>query len=200
MKILTTLALAALGAASFAQTHSRGAAAVYPWAFDHGTDTARATALQSLGEIAGKASYSLIPQQVAQKAWSATGYPAPVYGDRPSKSELAAYGEKVHARVVVFGSISWHTRSIWVGAGPKTISTATVNAYVYDVRAGKIVYKRAGVEARSDEKENGYKIAADVLVTPIVSAVSGGPATPREQKAVQLALGNALHDWAHPRG
>jgi hypothetical protein len=79
--------------------------------------------------------------------------------------------------------------------GPKTISTATVNAYVFDVASNKIVYRKQGVTGRSDERESIYKVAADVLVTPLVSAVSGGPATPREQRAVQIALGTAYRPW-----
>jgi len=46
--------------------------------------------------------------------------------------------------------------------------------------------------------ENVYKIAADILISPLVTVVSGGPATPREQRAVQIALGRAYHSWVKP--
>ena len=116
----------------------------------------------------------------------------------PTRATLEAFGKAVHADKVYYGSVSWHTRSIWVDLGPKTISTATVNAYVFDVNANKVVYKSEGIEGRSDEKENGYKIAADILISPLVTVVSGGPATPHEQRAVQIALGRAYHSWVKP--
>jgi hypothetical protein len=94
--------------------------------------------------------------------------------------------------------VAWHTRSIWVNAGPKTISTATVSVYVFDVASGKVVYKKTGVAGRSDERSQVLKLALDVLVSPLVTVVSGGPATPQEQRAVQIALGAAYHDWVKP--
>jgi hypothetical protein len=121
--------------------------------------------------------------------------PQPSFGHMPSKASLEAFGMALHVKEVIYGSVSWHTRSIWVDLGPKTISTATVNAYVFDVDSDRVVFKVKGVQGRSDEKENGYKIAADILISPLVTAVSGGPATPREQRAVQIALGRAYHKW-----
>jgi len=99
---------------------------------------------------------------------------------------------------VLCGSVSWHTRSIWVKLGPKTISTATVNVYVVDVFTGTNVYEKHDVEGRSDEKDGALKIAGDILLTPLVSAVSGGPAAPREERALQIAMSRALYDWAKP--
>jgi hypothetical protein len=32
----------------------------------------------------------------------------------------------------------------------------------------------------------------------LVTAVSGGPVTPREQRAVQIALANAYSNWVSP--
>ena len=117
------------------------------------------------------------------------------FGHMPSKSTLEAFGKANHASVVLYGAASWHTRSIWVDTGPKTISTATVDAYVFDVASDKVVYRSKRVQGRSDEKENAYKIVADILITPLVTVVSGGPATPREQRAVQIALSRAYHVW-----
>lgn len=196
-------ALAALGAFAgqdAGQTRSRGQAAAYPWAFAKGTDTARSTAYDVAEGIAQKAGYASIPQHVAEQAWESLQLPDAKVGKMPSVSSLRKFGKKVHAAVVLYGSASWHTRSIWVGAGPKTISTVTVNVYVYDVKADKVSFSKTKVEGRSDERENGYKVAAAVLISPVVSAVSGGPATPREQRAVQIALARAYYNWAKGKG
>lgn len=159
---------------------------VYPWTFTKGTDTARETAISTIEGIGKKNGYSLIAQDVAGNA----------YGNRSATtSQLVKFGKKVHANYVVYGSISWHTRSIWVGTGPKTISTATVNAKVLNVDTGKITFKKSGVTGRSDEKENALKVAGAVLLTPLVTAVSGGPMTPQEQRAVQIALARTFENW-----
>ena len=42
------------------------------------------------------------------------------------------------------------------------------------------------------------KAGADVLLTPLVTVVSGGPKTPHEQRAVQIAVAKALKDWVKP--
>jgi hypothetical protein len=167
-------------------------AVAYPWAFENGTDTARATATRSVEEIAQKAGYASVPAQVAKDAWISSN---PTVGHLPSRAALKAFGTAVHAKKVLYGSVSWHTRSIWVNVGPKTISTATVSAYVLDVATGKVVFRSKKVLGRSDEKSNGYKLAADVLITPLVTSVSGGPATPQEERAVQIAIGTAYHSW-----
>ena len=113
----------------------------------------------------------------------------------PTNAQLRQYGKKLGASYVVFGSIDWHTRSIWVGSGPKTISTATVDASVLDVATGKVSYSKSGVAGRSDETEDNIKLLAAVLITPFVTVVSGGPKTPQEQRAVQIALARTFMDW-----
>lgn len=174
---------------------TRGQAVSFPWVFKDGTDTARLTAKEACDEIARKAGYANISDDVSKAAWTKLKLPKPGVGLLPSRASLKAFGKAVKADKILSGSISWHTRSIWVNAGPKTVSTATVNAYVHDVKSGAVVFKRTAVKGRSDERSSGYKIAAAVLFTPLVTAVSGGPATPREQRAVQIALGKAFSNW-----
>lgn len=171
------------------QQKTRGMAVAYPWVFKKGTGTARTTVLKTSSEILRRAGYASIPGDVAKKAWKQGT------SRLPSRSSLRSYAKGLDATAVLYGSVSWHTRSIWVNAGPKTISTATVDAYVYDTKKGKVVYSKRGITGRSDEKSNGYKIAAAILFTPVVTAVSGGPATPQEQRAVQIALALAYNDW-----
>ena len=60
------------------------------------------------------------------------------------------------------------------------------------------VYTKEDVSARSDEKFDMVKAGADVLLTPLVTVVSGGPKTPHEQRAVQIAVAKALRDWVKP--
>jgi hypothetical protein len=179
---------------------TRGTAVAFPWSFEKGNETSRTMAVSTAEGIARKADYASVPGDVAARAWGSDGLMEPSYGQMPSNASLEKFGQSLHVSRVIFGQVTWNTRSIWVNAGPKTISTARVNAYVFDVKASKIIYRKKGVEGRSDEKTQGWKIAADVLVTPLVAAVSGGPATPHEQRAVQIALGKAFHDWVHPMG
>ncbi|MDR3691780.1 MAG: hypothetical protein P4L46_20540 [Fimbriimonas sp.] len=177
------------------QTDSQGMVVAYPWAFQNGDKTSRQTAISTAEEIGRKAGFASVPKGVAKSTWASSSFPVRRFGRLPSKATLEAFGRSVHASKVIYGSVTWHTRSIWVSLGPKTISTATVDAYVFDVASNKVVFRNLGVTGRSDEREDIYKVAADILITPLVSAVSGGPATPREQRAVQIALGTAYHHW-----
>lgn len=181
-------------------TTLKGTAVAYPWAFKKGNRTARTLAIQTVEEIAQRVGFTTIPVDVAQGNWEKRKLKAPVYRQLPSRATLQAYGRSLNANRVLYGSIAWHTRSIWVNLGPKTISTATVDVYVLDVASGKILFQNRKVQGRSDEKSNGYKIAADILITPLVTAVSGGPATPQEQRAVQIALALAYRKWVNPNG
>ncbi len=179
------------------QKSSQGTAAAFPWVFKEGTPTAHATAQSAVEEITRRAGFSSVPKEVSASAWRTSRLPGPRMGSLPTRATLRTFARAVKADRVLYGSVSWHTRSIWVNAGPKTISNAKVDVYVYDANTNKVVFKRLGVSGRSDEKSNGYKIAAAILLTPIVTAVSGGPATPQEQRAVQIALGNAYAGWVN---
>ncbi len=194
-----TVPLSALPMSSakrLAQQRDSGEVAVaYPWAFQNGTDTSRRTAMIAVEEVARRAGYQTVPRDDARGTWKNGNFAKKSFGRLPSKKDLLGFGQAVHASKILYGSITWNTRSIWVNLGPKTISTATVDTYVFDVKANRVVYRQLGTTGRSDERSNIYKLAADVLITPLVTAVSGGPATPREQRAVQIALGNAYRRW-----
>ena len=176
-------------------TGPQGLAATFPWVFEKGNETSKTFALTLLDEIANRADHSAVSMTESKEAWKANRLPRPSLGHLPSKATLHTFGVAVHASKVLYGSIAWHTRSIWVNAGPKTISTATVNAYVYDVKSNSVTYNRKSIEGRSDEQSLTLKMAADIFLTPLVTAVSGGPATPQEQRAVQVALGKAYGPW-----
>ena len=200
---MTAMATVTIGAVQH-KTHRSGeadglsgTAVSGPWVFENGNETSRSTAIKTTDEIMRRAGYSAIPMRTSQKAWGDDNQIETYNDEMPSTRALAAFGRQMGAQVVLYGSVSWNTRSIWVNLGPKTISTAKVDVYVFDVASEKVVFENKGIEGRSDEKSNGYKIAADVLLTPLVTVVSGGPSTPHEQRAVQIALGKAYREWTH---
>jgi hypothetical protein len=177
------------------QTQVSGTAVAYPWAFENGTETARKSVYRSASEIARRANFSVVPHEVAHANWTVSDYRKPTIDSLISTATLQTFGQSLKANVVIYGSTSWHTRSIWVNAGPKTISTATVNVYVVDVATGATLYNRTKVEGRSDEKSNILKVAGAILFTPLVTGVSGGPAAPQEERASQIAMAKAFADW-----
>lgn len=179
------------------QDESKGAAVVYPIVYkrNSGTKTSRAAAVQSVREVLQKSGYTLISDNVASSNWKRMRLPLPQPAYPTRTSELVRFGKAVKARYVIAPKFDFHSRSIWVNLGPKTISTVTTDVAIVDTTDGKLVYQRKNVKGRSDEKENTVKIVADVLVTPIVSAVSGGPKTPHEQRAAQISVARALRDW-----
>lgn len=196
--LLSFVVLLAIAVPTMAQTNTKGTAVAYPWVFKKGNVTSRTMAITTAEEIARNAGYSSIPTDIAADAWASHNFPEPTYGRLPSNATLKAFGKALKVSKVVYGSVAWHTRSIWVNAGPKTISTATVSVYVFDVASGKVVYSKKGVQGRSDERSQLVKLALDVVLSPLVTVVSGGPATPQEQRAVQIALALAYRPWVKP--
>ncbi|MCE9558916.1 MAG: hypothetical protein K8R88_08185 [Armatimonadetes bacterium] len=184
-KSISSLVLALTLVPFFATANSSAVAkkvTVYPWRFTNGTGTARITATSTVQEILEKKGLDFVKGSGASRS-------------KPSNAALGQFAKRAGAQYAISGSTSWHTRSIWVGAGPKTISTATVNLVIVNT-SGKVVFSRSGVRGRSDEKENTLKVIGAVLVTPLITGVSGGPKTPREQRAVQIALARALQSWS----
>lgn len=202
---LTTL-LTALVAASFGmawassleapvQATSRGTAIAYPPVFDDsGTNTSRETTANAVHEILNKGGFKTVEPETGESAWTKLGYKTPGLMSPPTLEQLAKFGKAVSADFVVSTKIHFHTRSIWVNLGPKTISTCTAHVTVVDVKKNKIAYEKEA-EGRSDEKSDGLKIAGSLLITPLITAVSGGPKTPQEQRAGQIAVAKALNDF-----
>ncbi len=171
--------------------------AIAPWTFVDGTKTSRETAIDTVRNIIEGQGWNVLPQEIVDRQFESMKSDLTYRDGQPLAAELIKFGKSVQASKLVYGKISWHTRSIWVGAGPKTISTSTVDVFVFDVNSGKTLFKKSKVEGRSDEKEQTLKVVAAVLVTPLITAVSGGPATPREQRAVQISLGRAFEPFIH---
>ncbi len=183
-----------------AQETSRGAAVVYPVVYSRnsGTETSRKTGVGVVKEVLQKAGYTLISSTVAANTWRRLGLKMPMT-DRPaSLSDLVRFGKAVKARYVVSPQFDFNSRSIWVDLGPKTISTATVDIRITDVAKDETIFTRDDVTGRSDEKFNLAEAGADILVSPLFTMVSGGPKTPHEQRAVQIAVVKALRPWVKP--
>jgi hypothetical protein len=177
------------------QAPSRGSVAVFPVVFDDsGTTTSRAKAKEAMVEIFKKGGFKVHDDASASKAWRSKGYRVPTTARPPSTSQLASFGQTAGVKYVSTAHVTFHTRSIWVNLGPKTISNSTISVTIIESSTGKVVYEGDG-EGRSDEKSDGLKIAAALLVTPLVTAVSGGPKTPHETRAAQIASARALEKF-----
>ena len=188
------LAASVLSAASMAQNGRD--VAVEPWVFTSGNETSKEMLISSISKIAQNHGLHVISQSAAQENLDSLRSKMTTRVGVPRLAELKRFAIAAHVGTLIFGTAGWHTRSIWVGTGPKTISTAKIDLYVYNLDTNKISYRRTGVTGRSDEKESTLKDIAAVLITPIIPMVSGGPATPREQRAAQIAVGRALRPWA----
>lgn len=187
--------LVAIAAGVFAQAPSRGTITVHPVVFDKsGTDTSRAKAEAAVNEILTKGGFKLIANSKSAETWRAKGFRQPTSTRPPSAQNLVAVGRAVGARYVCAVQVAFHTRSIWVNLGPKTVSTCHMVTTIVDSRSGKIVHD-SEVDGRSDEKSDGLKVAAALLITPLVTAVSGGPKTPQEIRAAQIAAARSLEKF-----
>lgn len=188
---------AALTHSAGAQERVRGSAVIFPVVFarNSGDETSRKTAIDSVEESLQKGGYSLISRKVAANTWRRMALQMPS-GETPANTtDIVRFGAALKARYVVSAVFDFHSRSIWVDLGPRTVSSATVDIVITDVAQGKTVYSRENVMARSDEKFDLAKAGADLLMTPLVTIVSGGPKTPHEQRAVQIAVARAMHGW-----
>ncbi|MBM3493477.1 MAG: hypothetical protein FJX72_04020 [Armatimonadetes bacterium] len=190
----------AAASAALAQQTTRGSAVIHPVVFSRnsGAKGSRATALKAVREALQKAGYTLVSDTVAANTWKRLRLPAPTVGSQARAKDLARFGKAAGARYVVAPVFGFHSRSIWVDLGPKTVSAATVGIVITDTQTGNAIYTRKNVQGRSDEKFDPVKAGADILVSPLVTVVSGGPKTPQEQRAVQIAVAKALKDWVKP--
>jgi hypothetical protein len=168
----------------------------YPWTFEAGTPASRRTVRTASEEVLRKVGYQTIQTSVAQAAWNKGGYQSPEVGHKPTNATLEAFGKAVGAARVLYGSVSWNTRTVWSKGAPKRLSIATIDAFVFDVPKNSMVFRAMQVQGRSDEKPEGYKLAAAVLISPLVKVSVDGAPTLAEERAAQIAIGYAYHPWA----
>jgi hypothetical protein len=193
--------------------------AIMPWAFDKGTLPARKTADAYIRDIFTKSlffredSYSIIPEERVVTTWTKVlGFSlAGQRKDLPTAKQLLNLGKKLGVDWVVSGRAVWHTRRIWIGLGPKTKSDCAVDMVIVDVKNSELSLDARNVVGDSTAKEDpltaGLSVALGLVhvegqyLTLPITAVSGGPKTPREQSAVQIAIAKAIQPWlaVHPR-
>lgn len=192
--LLVTLGACVFAAQALAQP-SRGTVAIYPVLFDSsGTDTSRQKTEDALYEVFKKGGFKVISEGTSAAAWKKQGLKTPTYTRPPSVPQLVKFGNSAGARYVVMAQIHYRTRSIWVNLGPKTISSCDISVTIIDTQKGAIAYE-ADASGRSDEKSDPLKVAGALLISPLVTAVSGGPKTPQESRAGQIAVAKALQKF-----
>ncbi len=168
-----------------ARAEDRGTIAICPSDFDHGTKSGRTAAMRTMQNMLQHAGFTVI-------------LPADMDNPGHVPTDIRAYGQAHNAAYVLKSDIAFHSRSIWVDLGPRTNSTANVDVTIYDTADGHVVFTNKAT-ARSDEKFDVVKAGADVVFTPLVTVVSGGPKAPHEQRAAQIAVYRALHNWTSMR-
>lgn len=203
-----------------ARSDSSETVAILPWIYEKGTRGAQKTAQEFLEAVLTQSlffrenSFQIIPEARVTQVWiQDLGHdPAQKRNVLPTPRELLKLGEKLGVDWVITGHAVWHTRSIWIGLGPKTKSDCTVDLVIVDVKKKEVSLDARRVTMDSTAKEDPLKAATTLLLglarvesqfflTLPLTVVSGGPKTPREQRAVQLAIAKAIQPWIvlHPQ-
>jgi hypothetical protein len=175
--------------------------AVLPWIYENGTTGAIKTGKEFLESVLTKANMEIVPESRVTATW-ANGLERDSNEDRkmlPSPKELLKLGEKLGVDWVITGRARWHTKSIWIGFGPKTKSDCTVDILIVDVHKREVALDSKEVKMDSTAKEKGLNVAVTLFISPLGTMISGGPKTPHEQRAVQLATGKAIQPWLSAR-
>lgn len=178
--------------------------AVLPWIYRGGTDTAIRTANDTLDAFFDKAKCDRIAKVKVISEWQdhlgksanrENGGEGDAMPELPTPKELLQVGQDLGTDYVCAGRAKWHTKSVWVSLGPKTKAECTVDVEIVDVRNQQVVLDQRGVKADDTKVESGLETAAAVFISMGFTALSGGPKTPHQQKAVQHALALAFEPW-----
>ncbi len=171
--------------------------AVLPWRLDKGTDGAKKTAKEFLSTLLTKIKVDAVSEVKTTATWETVAGSEEIYqnGKLPSAANMLRVGNKLGVDWVMSGSVDWHSRSIWVGFGPKTKSTATISVRIVDVKGKIVTLEVADMKVDDTAKEDTLKALGAVFVSGLFTVVSGGPKTPHEQRAVQIGIAKALEPW-----
>ncbi len=193
--------------------------AILPWIYDDGTPGARKAAKEFLQTLLTKSlyfredSFQFIPEERVVRTWTVDmGHDLALErAGIPTPKELLRLGQKLRVDWVITGHARWHTRSVWIGLGPKTKSDCTVDMVIVDVKKRELSLDARKVKLDSAPREDPLKAATVVLLgvatgggrlitTLPLTMVSGGPKTPAEQNAAQAAILTAIRPWLalHP--
>lgn len=182
--------------------------AILPFSMQAGTETAVKTAKETL--LALLASEGVKPASKADTlhAWiDVLGNKPPVeiykvrayVPDLPRPQELLKLGQQLNVDFVCAGRLTWHSTSKWVGLGPKTKAYAYLDLILIDVEEKLILVEAKRIETDSTRVEKSWETAASILVSTGFTMLSGGPKTPHQQKAAQMAIAKALEPWLTER-
>lgn len=175
--------------------------AVLPWSLTKGTDSAKQTAKEFLSILLTKIKVDQVSEAKTLVAWedvNKSGFEA----ERPAlptSARMLRVGSRLDVDWVMSGSATWHSRSIWVGFGPKTKSTCTIDVRIVDVKKQVVALDVKDLKMDSTAKEDTLKALGTVFITGLFTIVSGGPKAPHEQRAVQLGIAKALEPWLAER-
>ena len=177
---------------------------VLPWTLKDGGETAHKTVKEAITKVFEKENYEEIPEIRAKAIWENDLNNGPlqmeIKGDEamkplPTPEQLLKLGQKLGVDLVCAGRAKWHTRSIWVSLGPKTKSDCTVDLILIDVVNKQVVLQAEGVQADDTKSEALWETAGALFISMGFTALSGGPATPHEQRAGAQAVVKALEPW-----
>lgn len=171
--------------------------AVLPWSLSQGTDGAKKTAREFLATLLTKVKVDQISEVKTLTAWQEVNESEydPQTPALPTPAQMLRAGSRLGVDWVMAGSVVWHSRSIWVGFGPKTKSTCTINARIVDVKDQEVALEVKDLKMDSTAKEDTLKALGTLFISGLFTFVSGGPKTPHEQRAVELGIAKALEPW-----
>jgi hypothetical protein len=203
--MIAALALAAVSAMSPQEIsatifqHGDKTVAIIPWNFRGGTPGAVETARRTIDGFFDRAGYDRISTSKVDNAWPhrhrLVGSESETMPEMPTDDALRHIGHDLGANMVCVGDVSWHTRSIWVALGPKTKSTCTLSMKLMNLDNNATVLSDKDLVVDDTAEESGFQTAAGILTGGLVTIVSGGPETPHQQRAVQVALSQAFEPW-----
>ncbi len=171
--------------------------AMLPWDFEQGTQGAVKTGKEFLASVLSKSQIETLSEVKTLAGWeeaNGTSW-SEDKKDLPSPAQMLRTGNKLNVDWVMSGRAVWHTKSVWIGLGPKTKSDCTVDVRIVDVKNKEVVLDAKKVRLDDTAKEDTLKALGTVFVSGLFTMVSGGPKTPHEQRAVQLAMGKAMEPW-----
>jgi hypothetical protein len=184
------------------------AVAIFPWSYcenEKGTSekgvSMSSEILKKLFEERGK--MSVQPSEESRKFWlqqNSEGWTSIIEDPKnqpqiPDNKKLLEYGRAANVDFVCSGRIYWHVKSVWVGLGPKTKATATVDVRIIDVKKGEVVLDVKEFKSDGTKAEKWYETAGALFVAFGITLISGGPKTPQIEKATAVGIGAATDDF-----
>jgi hypothetical protein len=202
--MVTLGTLAFLSIVSFQGPAEVPKVAILPWTLKDGTETANKTAKDVLVTLFEKSRFEVVSSARVLSMWENEMGEAPVkeilnsqdaLPAMPQATRLLELGKKLGVDLVCAGRADWHTKSVWVALGPKTKAECTVDVMIIDVKKQEIILQADAVKGDSTRTEKGLETAGALLVSFGITALSGGPKTPHQQRAATNAIAKSMEPW-----